>query len=858
MDPNSHSWWNRIGGSILGIKASSVSGVSPHEDVATTRGTSLTSSSASTSGAGVLPQGKVLYMPADDVSSAEAGDLRSDEMQPRTASVSGYADSNVIYDDAMFAQELGAPPLSECASALQPTHNFVAPPTIAAAAGAHSDAPVSPDGGMTRAPPVPAPGVTFTVGPGVDGFGGDLPVVRDMAEESFLFAQVASPQLPPIHCSEFLQGVIEKQHEVERYLHAPTQDIHPPTLMKMAMMKNELDLLSSCIAGVLGKGQLQMVQVGSVATGKAQALVQDPRFLASGASGQVGQQIWPIEPPVEAAELRIPPEAAPYVNGQLIDNHAPATLQLAEDHQGPAIFQGFQPPPSYAWGRGEVQEPESPEIANEQQLAADALLQSSSAAPPMPRPRTVETSSPLRPPPDAPMKLALVAAMDKLQEARSACARLRQERRGVPTEEVELWCNTIAERLQAASATLETKLEAYKKKSKLKDDTIKKLHARLQAAERQLTAANSARGDPEGEENAATYGRATDWPGDGLAYRGLSNDGHNRSEGSLLLDSSGYVAPPFMGTVTAPPPWTPGDTLITSLSDGDSILGEAGASTPAALFPEVGPCLSGGASSSSQAGGGQEDKLTAASPRVLAEKPQQHAAISRREAALLRRRDAELAGQLRARDQQVEQLSTTLRELHIVTQRQIGLYKRQLHLKDCMLDKDRSNGQALADGGLRRDRRQVPSSTASTSTLLAASAHYGSGSLSGAQTPSMGPPSQGGVERRGARAGTTPRRADTDRSRGGPALAAYSGPKKDGNGSAPQVAAPQRRRISPTTPTTTPPLGRPGSAETQRQLRRNGSQAPPLRNDSDPVAAAAPTKVIRYRDGAPAQRIVRR
>jgi len=821
-------------------------------------------------------------MPADDVT-AEAGDLRSDKMQSTTASVSdstgktiaeelhgttGYADSNVIYDDTLSAEELGVPPLSDCANSVQPTHNFVAPPAAAPALGTPSDSAPSPGGAETGAPPVPAPGVIFNVGPGAEVLGGDMSVPPPHAPQDLFFqAVVGGQQLPPIHCSEFLQAVIEKQHEVERYLHAPTQDIHPPTLMKMAMMKNELDLLSSCIAGVLGKGQL-MVQAGiAPGGGQPQAMVHDPRFLAPGSTGQVvGQQIWPIEPPVEAAELRIPPEAvvaAPYVNGQLIDNHAPATMQMPEDHQGPAIFQGFQPPPSYAWGRGEVQEQDSPEISPEQQLAPDALLQSSSAAAPaIPRPRTVDTSSPLRPPPDAPMKLALVAAMEKLQEARSTCARLRRERRGVPTEEVEQWCNTIAERLQAASGALETKLEAYKKKSKLKDDTIKRLHTRLQATERLLNAAGSSRG----EEGDATYGRATDWPGDGLAYRGLSNDGHNRSEGSLLLDSSGYVAPPYMGTVAAPPPWTPGDTLITSLSDGDSLLGEAGATTPAALFPEAGPCMSGGASSSSHAGG-QEDKLTGASPRVLAEKPQPHAAISRREAALLRRRDADLAGQLRARDQQVEQLSTTLRELHIVTQRQIGLYKRQLHLKDCMLDKDRSNGQALAEhGALRRDRRQVPASAPSASTLLAAA------SMSGAQTPSMGPPQ--GVAR-GGRAGTTPRRADTDRSRGGPAYPAYTGPKKEprdksagGQPHSPrtknrevvvaEVAAPQRRRISPTTPTTTPPLGRPGSAEPPRQLRRNGSQAPPLRNDGDSVAAAAATKVIRYRDGAPAQRIVRR
>merc|ERR1719456_413525 len=55
----------------------------------------------------------------------------------------------------------------------------------------------------------------------------------------------------------------------------------------------------------------------------------------------------------------------------------------------------------------------------------------------------------------------------------------------------------------------------------------------------------------------------------------------------------------------------------------------------------------------------------------------------RREVAHLRRGHVELVGQLRARDAQVEQLTAMIREL--VAQRQIGLYKRQLHLQDTSL-----------------------------------------------------------------------------------------------------------------------------------------------------------------------------
>jgi len=60
-------------------------------------------------------------------------------------------------------------------------------------------------------------------------------------------------QSPRLHCSEFFQAVIAKQHEVERLLTMPTQDIPQSIMTKMAMMKNELEMLSCTIRCVLGK-----------------------------------------------------------------------------------------------------------------------------------------------------------------------------------------------------------------------------------------------------------------------------------------------------------------------------------------------------------------------------------------------------------------------------------------------------------------------------------------------------------------------------------------------------------------------------------------------------------------------------
>lgn len=72
-----------------------------------------------------------------------------------------------------------------------------------------------------------------------------------------------------------------------------------------------------------------------------------------------------------------------------------------------------------------------------------------------------------------------------------------------------------------------------------------------------------------------------------------------------------------------------------------------------------------------------------------------HHAQLRREAAQLRRSHADLSGQLRVRDAQVEQLKTMLKEF--VQQRSIGLYARQLHLQDGALCALHEEFQAGAD-----------------------------------------------------------------------------------------------------------------------------------------------------------------
>lgn len=142
-----------------------------------------------------------------------------------------------------------------------------------------------------------------------------------------------------------------------------------------------------------------------------------------------------------------------------------------------------------------------------------------------------------------------------------------------------------------------------------------------------------------------------------------------------------------------------------------------------------------------------------------------------------RRRDVDLACQLQAKQQQVDQLQATLRELQLVTSRQIGLYKRQLHLKEHSL-------QALQEELMLDRGQQGPATAVATpvvqpgNTASAASNSEGtargtrqhrsqvsSGGGSLVATPAGGLSHSASQRRTGPGGDTTPRPGDQARGR---------------------------------------------------------------------------------------------
>jgi len=280
------------------------------------------------------------------------------------------------------------------------------------------------------------------------------------------------------------------------------------------------------------------------------------------------------------------------------------------------------------------------------------------------------------------MEQALATAMGDLHGCRTRLERLRAENRiGVPLGEVECWCASITSQFSSFHDKLQAKFETCRSKVRARDETIRRLHRQVQ----ELSSLNSA---PACSSQAASdrtpavplVTGAVGWP-------------HSRTSTAPLVSSppDGVEDAPILGTtrsglrLNASPSGRAG-------SNGDE---EKTASGPSRPRNKAGPSSVDPALQKVAARRGTTD--------AYALERAQHAQL-RRENAQLRRGQVEVVGQLRARDAQVEQLTAMIREL--VAQRQIGVYKRQLHLQDSALF-------ALQEDVLL-DRNAHPAATASS------------------------------------------------------------------------------------------------------------------------------------------------
>jgi len=385
-------------------------------------------------------------------------------------------------------------------------------------------------------------------------------------------------------------------------------------------------------------------------------------------------------------------------------------FQAEEVHH--SVQPGFGPTPSYAWDRTHQDSAvdSAVEPSAKVDMATPAHVAHEPHSPPQDKHHGVDS------PADQPVgteassaaggkveaMVALAAAVGELRRWQGRCAELRVAQRGVPVEEVERWCGFISEQLRHVAERLEEKLEAQRRNSRRKDETIRLLHHRLQQAQlANCTPDEERHGEPLHRQPASEYIPELE-----------AKEGPEQHSPRIMKTAQATLA-----------------ALCAAAAKGEDL---------SAVGPPMPP---------------PPPNPTSAHNR-RANSFQVH---PRREAAQLKRRDVDLMGQIRSRDQQIEQLTSTMRDLQVVTQKQIGLYRRQLVLKDLELQAKQDEiaqqaaAPAAATGGI-----------SGTSFGRRFAAHSRSAQATGS------PNTSGTVVTRSPRgaAASTPRPADAERGRG--------------------------------------------------------------------------------------------
>mmetsp|Transcript_25169 Transcript_25169/g.75113 ORF Transcript_25169/g.75113 Transcript_25169/m.75113 type:complete len:554 (-) Transcript_25169:131-1792(-) len=255
---------------------------------------------------------------------------------------------------------------------------------------------------------------------------------------------------------------------------------------------------------------------------------------------------------------------------------------------------------------------------------------------------------------------------------------------GVPRKEAERWCAEITAQLQAVSDALEAKLSQYRNEIAKRGVVIKRLYWRLQCTELL-----------PGTSMSTGRGRAS------ATASPLTNSGLR-----------GRASPSTTATATPTPIGSPAmgmRTVAVTASEGAGITrgGRAGSLSPARSMPVVDPA--GGSTARVRPGYAAEDRglprprrpTTEGGPGTFgipsssvtspmsshpasssalapARKPRQrdggseHTALVhlRQEVAQLKRQNADLSEQVRARDMQVDNLTGMIREMQAQAQRQ--------------------------------------------------------------------------------------------------------------------------------------------------------------------------------------------
>lgn len=221
----------------------------------------------------------------------------------------------------------------------------------------------------------------------------------------------------------------------------------------------------------------------------------------------------------------------------------------------------------------------------------------------------------------------------------------------VTREELECWTQQVHGQLNVVMDVMTAKLSQCRARMADKDEVIKRLHWRLQNYESQSGPIVGVGG---GSANSRTPQRR--------AVRG--------SSGGVVGVGSGRGADA---------PCSP--TGVAAARANRSVEGTSASSSVSAVSCRSGSPLSGGpqvkairaARETSQRDNREQARDKGDQPQI---------AYLRQEIAQMRRRNNELSAQVRQRETQMDGLTNMIKEMQVTAQRQSGLFKRQLHLRD--------------------------------------------------------------------------------------------------------------------------------------------------------------------------------
>jgi len=299
--------------------------------------------------------------------------------------------------------------------------------------------------------------------------------------------------------------------------------------------------------------------------------------------------------------------------------------------------------------------------------------------------------------------------------------------KGISRSEVEHWTSKVTTELQAITKTVKEKLEECRSKMRKKDETIKRLYWKLQCMELFNGNVTCLRTDGQVNQSPLANQRSRA----SIAGTIPAAIGSPSLSGRVLTAGEGILPQSSIAGIVRGSGRVGSLSPVRSASAMDRALPSRtrrNSGDPAGAATCNNPALSLGATTAQPLASPQQAQSRQLRGRDGPERVQ--IVHLRQEVTQLRRQNADLSEQVRARDVQVDNLTGMVREMQQTAQRQLGLFKRQANLRedtlhamqDELLLSRACSGPAAGDSVVVPPRSPTAAASCSSRALLAPTA----------------------------------------------------------------------------------------------------------------------------------------